>query len=165
MDQKANHDKGAKLRTFQVDDQVYIKNFARGAVWVPGVITAPNGPLSYLVKLHDGRIWKRYVDHVRSRWQDDQTMPLPQDYHDSDHDWDFTDNPPVEEGNEMLHPGHSQLAPSQSGQSNSGQLSFRSRFTDYPPITPQQKSTRPLRLGLFKLIVNINQKIGKTSVS
>ena len=121
MDQKANHDKGAKLRTFQVDDKVYVKNFARGAVWVPDVITAPNGPLSYLVKLHDDRVWKRHVDHVRSRWQDDQTMPLPQDDHDSDHDWDFTDNPPVEEENEMLDPGHGQLAPSRSGQSNSGQ--------------------------------------------
>ena len=121
MDQKANHDKGAKLRTFQVDDKVYVKNFARGAVWVPGVITAPNGPLSYLVKLHDGRIWKRHVDHVRARWQDDQTMPLPQDDHDSDHDWDFTDNPPVEEGIERLDPGHGQLAHSQSGQSRSGQ--------------------------------------------
>ena len=59
------------------------------------------------------------MDHVRSRWQNDQTMPLPQDDHDSDHDWDFTDNPPVEEGNEMLDPGHGQLAPSRSGQSNS----------------------------------------------
>ena len=35
MDQKANHDKGAKLRTFQDDDKVYVKNFARGVVWVP----------------------------------------------------------------------------------------------------------------------------------
>ena len=32
-----------------------------------GSITSVNGPLSYLVTLDDGRIVRRYVDHIRSR--------------------------------------------------------------------------------------------------
>jgi transposase InsO family protein len=131
MDQKANHDKRTKLRTFQVDDTVYAKNFARGPLWVPGHIISSNGPLSYSVKLHDGRVWKRHVDHVRARSQNDQTCNVPPA---GDHDWDLAVAPPGEEGNVVIDPGHGQVI-HPSGERQSGQSS-RS-------VRQSKRSTKP----------------------
>ena len=35
--------------------------------WVPGLIEECSGPLSYTVKLQDGKIIRRHVDHLRDR--------------------------------------------------------------------------------------------------
>ena len=32
---------------------------------VPGVIIKQLGPLSYFIKLDDGHLWKRHVDHLK----------------------------------------------------------------------------------------------------
>jgi len=48
--QKANHDKHSQHRTFQVGDNVQIRDFHTGNGWVPGVITKASGPLSFHVK-------------------------------------------------------------------------------------------------------------------
>ena len=38
-DEANRHDKTAKERLFKVGDQIYVRNFASGAKWLPGVIT------------------------------------------------------------------------------------------------------------------------------
>jgi len=119
MDQKVNHDQHAKLRTFQVGDMVYVKNFARGPVWVSGHITCQNGPVSYSVELQDGRIWKRHVDHLRKRWQNDPIVPP-----DDSQDWDITVVPSRGEGNPVIDPiDNGQPDQMETGQSQSGQSS------------------------------------------
>ena len=65
--QKENHDGKRELRMFDIDDQVYAQNFALGRPWVPGTICAIDGPVSYVVRLEDGRIWRRHVDQLRMR--------------------------------------------------------------------------------------------------
>ena len=40
------------------------KNFSSGPKWFTGVVEAVLGPLSYLIKLEDGRIIKRHIDHL-----------------------------------------------------------------------------------------------------
>eukprot|EP00731_Ephydatia_muelleri_P017649 Em0010g747a len=63
--QKTAHDHGVKPRSFMVGDVVYVKNFRVPPKWIPGVIIAQTGPLSYAVRLDTGVEVKRHVDHVR----------------------------------------------------------------------------------------------------
>ena len=64
--QKTYHDRHSRLRQFQVGQPVMAKNFRQGN-WVPGIMISSQGPLSYSIKLGDGRVWKRHVDHIRKR--------------------------------------------------------------------------------------------------
>lgn len=66
MQQKLNHDH-ADVRNYTVGDLVYIKNFSVGPKWLPGVVMQVTGPLSYMIRLSDGRLLKRHVDHVLPR--------------------------------------------------------------------------------------------------
>lgn len=35
--------------------------------WISGVVLQSVGPLSYMIQLDDGTLWKRHVDHIRQR--------------------------------------------------------------------------------------------------
>ena len=71
--QKAGHDQHARDRAFVIGDEVYVQNFAGGSKWLPGVITAIKGPLSYEVTLLDNRVVRRHTDHVRKRFDSSTT--------------------------------------------------------------------------------------------
>ena len=76
--QKLNHDHRAKERSFAPGDLVYVRNFAQGQPWLSGSIEDVRGPVSYTVKLDDGRIQRRHIDHIRARApvaEPDQTKP------------------------------------------------------------------------------------------
>ena len=77
--QKANHDLRARERQFAVGDKVYARNFASGNAWFHGVISEVTGPLSFKVKLADGRVVRRHLDQVRNRWihHPENTRQLP----------------------------------------------------------------------------------------
>ena len=53
------------LREFIENDAVYVKNFAPGPRWLPGVVTRRTGPLSYVIRLANEREVRRHVDHVK----------------------------------------------------------------------------------------------------
>ena len=40
---------------------------ARGQEWLADVVESQTGPLSFRVRLEDGRLVKRHIDHVRQR--------------------------------------------------------------------------------------------------
>ena len=65
--QQRNHDVRSKDREFQIDDTVFFENFGQGSKWLAGNIDEVRGPLTYMVKLSDGRLVKRHVDHIRNR--------------------------------------------------------------------------------------------------
>ena len=65
--QQAAHDQHAKDRSFQINDQVFVRSFRGPVQWLPGMVTAINGPLSYEITLSDNRVVRRHVDHVRAR--------------------------------------------------------------------------------------------------
>ena len=46
---------------------VYVYNNNGHPQWLPGIIDRQTGPVLYLVKLNDGRTWRRHVDHIRIR--------------------------------------------------------------------------------------------------
>ena len=60
---KSHHDQKTKEMTFQTGDTVSVCNFP-GDTWIQGIIDKPSGPLSYYVKLQDGRVIHRHIDHI-----------------------------------------------------------------------------------------------------
>ena len=44
-----------------------IQEFGSSPRWIPGVIVSSTGPVSYTIKLEDGRVVRRHIDHVRDR--------------------------------------------------------------------------------------------------
>ena len=64
-DQIAYHDRKARERSFKIGQRVVVRNQIPGRPWVPGIVAEVQGPLTYLVRLDTGQIWKRHIDHVR----------------------------------------------------------------------------------------------------
>jgi hypothetical protein len=64
--QKFQHDQRAQTREFHVGQEVTVRNLRPGAKYVPGVVIERLGPLSYLVSVQDGVVWKRHVDHLKA---------------------------------------------------------------------------------------------------
>ena len=60
--QKHYHDKHTRCHKFALGDRVLVGNYAGSPRWLPGVVKTVLGPVSYQVKLKDGRLWKRYLD-------------------------------------------------------------------------------------------------------
>ena len=65
--QKADHDKSSRVRQFSVGESVFVKNHGRGDRWLLGQITEVSGPLSFKVKVQDGRVIRSHQDHLRKR--------------------------------------------------------------------------------------------------
>ena len=41
------------------------KNYRAGPGWLPGTVIERNGPLSYLIKVNGGQLWRRHIDQLR----------------------------------------------------------------------------------------------------
>ena len=65
--QKRAHDQKARDRTLVEGQTVFVRNFPMGDSCVPAQIVKQAGPLSFEVKLENGRMVKRHQDHIRSR--------------------------------------------------------------------------------------------------
>ena len=59
----------SRTRDIQVDNPVYIREFANGRNgWIPGIVMEKRGDKSFFfVELPDGRVVHRHIDHVRRR--------------------------------------------------------------------------------------------------
>lgn len=57
----------SKAIEFTPGTEVYVQNFGLGSPWLAGMVLERRGPISYLVKLSDGRCFRRHVDHLRLR--------------------------------------------------------------------------------------------------
>ena len=108
--QKENHDRTARPRHFSISDPVLVRNYGQGSVWLPGVIVGVDGPVSFVVKLHDGRTWRRHADQmlsaVRSTGHHDSAtvaMSPPPD--------PVAPPVPVEGRDSILRPTHQTLTP------------------------------------------------------
>ena len=74
--QAEQHDNAKPLRSFKVDDPVYVKDFSTpNNTWIPGKVVKVTGPLSYHVEVQPGKVVRRHVDAVRKRYV---VLPLPQ---------------------------------------------------------------------------------------
>ena len=71
--QKIAHDKHSRHRLFQIGDTIYVKNCRNTPEWLPGVVSGFS-ELALLVKLLNGKICRRHIDHVRVRTDSDQQL-------------------------------------------------------------------------------------------
>ena len=62
--QKARRERHPCSRHLNVGDRVMARNFAPGVKWIPGTVVEKEGGVMVKVKLDDGRIWRRHIDHV-----------------------------------------------------------------------------------------------------
>lgn len=76
--QKVQHDAKAKSRVFSVGDAVYVKNHTPGRRWSAGRIERVTGPVSFEVKMEDGRIRRCHQDQIRQRVAAPDTPPVPE---------------------------------------------------------------------------------------
>ena len=63
--QKKDHDRHSKLRTLNVGDTVVARNYRPGPKWLPAVVVECKGPLSYVVQLESGMLWRRHIDQLQ----------------------------------------------------------------------------------------------------
>ena len=68
------HNKHAHDRQFNIGSPVYAKNFARGPPWLAGLIEGRRGQNAFVIKLDDGRIIRRHVDHIRAKYDNSETV-------------------------------------------------------------------------------------------
>ena len=61
------HDRHAKAHAFNEGDPVFVRNMGHRLAWLSGTITKIWGPVSYTIKLNDGCIIRKHVDHIRFR--------------------------------------------------------------------------------------------------
>ena len=66
--QKEQHDSRSRERKLEVGDSVFVRNYHQGNRWLPGVIEQRTGPVSFRVKLTDGRTRRCHQDQVRKRF-------------------------------------------------------------------------------------------------
>ena len=69
--QASQHDKTSRSRDIGVSDDVLVRNYSKtGEKWIPGVIEAQTGPVSYRVSTPTHGVLKRHVDQVRETYCD-----------------------------------------------------------------------------------------------
>ena len=62
--QKQHHDARSRSREFQLGSKVTVKDSRNPSRWLPGVVLKQRGPLSYLIRLDTGQVWRKHVDHM-----------------------------------------------------------------------------------------------------
>ena len=102
-EQKDRHDWRSKPREFTVGQTVWVRNFRDGLRWISGMVADQLGPLTYLIQLPDGTLWRRHVDHVRHGSQADPNAsadltspPVPEE--------DFSSVPSMTDGGQLTEP-------------------------------------------------------------
>ena len=74
--QKEQHDSRSRERHLEVGTNVFVRNYHHGDRWLPGCIEQRTGPVSFKVRLEDGRTRRCHQDQVRNR-----SVEMPQELH------------------------------------------------------------------------------------
>ncbi len=65
--QKKDFDRNTRMKTFGIEETVWVRNYRGEKRWISGIILKRNGPLSYELQVADGLIWRRHADQLRHR--------------------------------------------------------------------------------------------------
>ena len=72
--QKAQHDLHSRGRHFTPGQAVLVRNRRDGPRWIRGSIIKIQGPVSYIVRVSTGDVWRRHIDDIRDTCQSPQVM-------------------------------------------------------------------------------------------
>ncbi|KAG8174287.1 hypothetical protein JTE90_020774 [Oedothorax gibbosus] len=84
----------APHKSFQNGEEVYIRNYASGERWVPGVINNPIGNKMYSVERPGGLLAERHTDQIRPRVDSPKNNHDLETSVDSPPSVDISDSPP-----------------------------------------------------------------------
>ncbi|XP_050059397.1 uncharacterized protein K02A2.6-like [Aphis gossypii] len=56
--------KGSRVKQFEIKDTVMCRNYASGAKWLRGTIIKILSPVTYLVQMASGDVWKRHINQL-----------------------------------------------------------------------------------------------------
>ena len=73
--QKAQHDLHSRGRQFDPGQLVFVRNRRDGPRWIRGSIIRIQGPVSYLVRVSTGDVWRQHIDDIRDGCHSPQMMP------------------------------------------------------------------------------------------
>ena len=76
-EQKRHHDGHADQRSYKMGDNVMARNFLKGPKWLPGVAAEVKEPLSYIVQMKNGTMWRRHVNQLRNGIADIHVDDVP----------------------------------------------------------------------------------------
>ena len=65
LQQKKNHDKHSKLRTFEEGQSVLARGYLSSKKWMSGEIVSVLGPAIFKVKLTNGNVITRHIDQIQ----------------------------------------------------------------------------------------------------
>ena len=113
-----------RTREFNNGQEVFIRNFGVGSRLISGVIVNSSGPLTWLIKLEDGKTVIRHADHIRNRYikNNDETF---QDFEKNE----INDNPQLPDS--IIMPNQSNSQQQQNRQNQRKTLTIQ--------ILPQKK--------------------------
>ena len=75
----------AHMREMNIGQRVLAQNYRDGPRWVSGTIIQRNSPVTYMVKLKSGVVWKRHIDQLREKFDSPQEcfeIPVPVNHDD-----------------------------------------------------------------------------------
>lgn len=82
IENHSTHRNYIQVRNVHLNDRVSVRDYTSGEKYQFGVIIEVLGKLHYMVKLDDGRIWKRHIDQIHRMGSDIKpAMPDPIPYH------------------------------------------------------------------------------------
>ena len=64
--QKLDHDRRSTQREYRVGETVIARKYRDGPKWMEGIVVERKGPLSYVVQVNHGMLWRRHIDHLRN---------------------------------------------------------------------------------------------------
>ena len=67
LDHKKSHDSPKVVCSFAKDTPALVRNYGQDQKWVKGWVVKATGPVSYLVRLQNGKVIRRNQDQIRSR--------------------------------------------------------------------------------------------------
>jgi predicted aspartyl protease len=70
--------KDQPTKEFKEGDLVWARNYRDGDKWVPAKVVGRRGTLTYKVRINDSLVWKRHVDQLKPRSEEDYS-PLTSD--------------------------------------------------------------------------------------
>jgi hypothetical protein len=69
--QQTNYRSSQQTREFKEGDLVWARNYREGDKWIPASVATRLGPLTYKVRVNESLVWKRHVDQLKPRPDDD----------------------------------------------------------------------------------------------
>ena len=78
LSQKLHHDDRSRKRSFLPQEKVYVREAGNNSPWTAGVIESRRGSVHYEMKMEDGKLVKRHIDHIQPRTSTPTDVPEKQ---------------------------------------------------------------------------------------